>query len=229
MPKSRPERVVAEAPAVRAVLFDLDGTLADTAPDLAGALNRMRTARGLAPISIATARPVASAGSRGLLKVGFDLDPADPEYESYKQEFLANYAERICVETRLFEGMAELLDALEARWLAWGVVTNKPERFTLPLLDALHLRSRADCIVSGDTCPQAKPHPAPLLAASAALRLPEASCIYLGDDERDTQACLAAGMRSIVARYGYLGNGRPWESWGAHGAIGAPLELLALL
>jgi phosphoglycolate phosphatase len=213
---------------VQAVLFDLDGTFADTAPDLGGALNRQRVARGLAPLALEAIRPYASAGARGLLRAGFDLAPGDADYETMRDEFLALYENALCRDSRLFAGIPELVSALESQGLEWGIVTNKAARFTLPLLDALGVRSRARCVVSGDTCPQPKPHPAPLLAASAALGIEPAACIYVGDDERDTQASLAAGMRSVVARYGYLG-GRPWELWGAHAAIEAPLDLLDLL
>ncbi|MCU0804635.1 MAG: HAD-IA family hydrolase [Burkholderiales bacterium] len=213
---------------VRAVLFDLDGTFADTAPDLGGALNRQRAARGLAPLPLETIRPHASAGARGLLKIGFDRAPGDPDYDAMRDEFLALYEASLCRDSRLFAGIPELVAALEARGLSWGIVTNKAARFTLPLLDALGVRSRAGCVVSGDTCAQPKPHPAPLFAASAALDTEPGDCIYVGDDERDTQASLAAGMRSVVARYGYLG-GRPWEAWGAHAAIETPLALLDLL
>lgn len=213
---------------VQAVLFDLDGTFADTAPDLGGALNRQRVARGLAPLPLADIRPHASAGARGLLHVGFGLSPGDADYEAMRVEFLALYEGALCRDSRLFAGIPELVSEIESRGLQWGIVTNKAARFTLPLLEALGVRAQAGCIVSGDSCPQPKPHPAPLLAASAALRIDPAACIYVGDDERDTQASLAAGMRSVVARYGYLG-GRPWELWGAHAAIASPLDLLALL
>jgi phosphoglycolate phosphatase len=213
---------------VSAVLFDLDGTFADTAPDLGGALNRQRKARGLQPLPLETIRPHASAGARGLLGVGFGIAPGDADYEAMRDEFLALYEGALCLESRLFDGIPELVSALESRGLEWGIVTNKAARFTLPLLDALGVRERARCIVSGDTCPQPKPHPAPLLAGSAALGIEPGRCLYVGDDERDTQASLAAGMRSVVARYGYLG-GRPWELWGAHAAIESPLDLLALL
>ncbi|MCU0896953.1 MAG: HAD hydrolase-like protein [Burkholderiales bacterium] len=213
---------------VSAVLFDLDGTFADTAPDLGGALNRQRKARGLQPLPLETIRPHASAGARGLLGVGFGIAPGDADYEAMRDEFLALYEGALCLESRLFDGIPELVSALESRGLEWGIVTNKAARFTLPLLDALGVRERARCIVSGDTCPQPKPHPAPLLAGSAALGIEPGRCLYVGDDERDTQASIAAGMRSVVARYGYLG-GRPWELWGAHAAIESPLDLLALL
>ena len=213
---------------VRAVLFDLDGTFADTAPDLGGALNRQRTARGMQPLPLEEIRPHASAGARGLLGAGFGIAPGDADYDAMRDEFLALYERALCRDSRLFDGIPELVSALESRGLEWGIVTNKAARFTLPLLDALGIRSRAGCIVSGDTCAQPKPHPAPLLAASAALGVEPGGCLYVGDDERDTQASIAAGMRSVVARYGYLG-GRPWELWGAHAAIESPLDLLALL
>ena len=212
--------------ATQAVLFDLDGTLADTAPDLGGALNRQRERRGLPPLQIDRVRPHASAGARGLLAVGFGLAPGDPEFESMREEFLSLYRERLCEETRLFTGMPELLDELERRGIPWGIVTNKPERFTFPLLDALDLAARAGCVVSGDTCAHPKPHPAPLLAASQRLAVVPGGCVYVGDDERDTQASRAAGMRSIVACYGYLGSGRPWQEWGAHAGIERPEELI---
>ncbi|MGA8054465.1 MAG: HAD-IA family hydrolase [Burkholderiales bacterium] len=211
-----------------AVLFDLDGTFADTAPDLGGALNRLRERRGLAALPIDTLRPHASAGARGLLAAGMTIVPGHPDYDILREEFLTLYAERLCEGTRLFPGIAELIEALDTRALPWGIVTNKPERFTLPLLGALEVRTRAACVVSGDTCPQAKPHPAPLLSASAALAVPPADCIYVGDDERDTRASIAAGMTSVVALYGYLG-GRPWQQWGAHHTIQTPLDLLPLL
>lgn len=213
----------------QAVLFDLDGTLADTAPDLGGALNRQRQRRGLPPLPVAQVRPHASAGARGLLAVGFGLSPGDADYEPMREEFLALYGERLCEETRLFPGMPELLDELERRGVAWGVVTNKPERFTRPLMDALALGARAGCVVSGDTCAHPKPHPAPLLAASQRLAVDPGDCLYVGDDERDTRASLAAGMRSIVACYGYLGSGRPWQEWGAHAGIERPEDLVAHL
>ncbi|HSD60253.1 MAG TPA: HAD hydrolase-like protein, partial [Burkholderiales bacterium] len=157
------------------MLFDLDGTLADTAPDLGYALNRQREMRGLAALPIAEIRPHASAGARGLLKLAFALEPGHPDYDLMRAEFLDFYAERICRDTRLFDGVPELLDALEQRRLRWGVVTNKPARFTLPLLVLLGLERRASCVVSGDTTPYPKPNPAPLLAASELLKLePEA-------------------------------------------------------
>ena len=213
----------------RAVLFDLDGTLADTAPDLARALNRVRAAHRLAPMPVEITRPYTSSGARGLLKVGFGLDPGDERYEALRLEFLDFYAAGICVDTRLFDGMAELLDQLDQNRLPWGVVTNKAERFTFPLLQGLHLDERAACVVGGDTTARAKPHPDPLLHAAAALQLPPSACLYVGDDLRDVQAARAAGMRVIAAKYGYLGDGGSIESWQADAIIDHPREVLDFL
>jgi phosphoglycolate phosphatase len=208
------------------VLFDLDGTLADTAPDLARALNRVRAAQGLEPMAPETTRSYTSSGARGLLKVGFGLEPGDARYETLKLQFLDFYAAEICVDTRLFEGMAELLDQLDRERLPWGVVTNKAERFTIPVLQGLQLGERAACIVGGDTTARAKPHPDPLLYAAAALQLPPDACLYVGDDLRDVQAAHAAGMRVLAARYGYLGDGGSIESWQADAIIEHPLQVL---
>ena len=213
----------------RAVLFDLDGTLADTAPDLGRALNRVRAINGLAPMPLAITRPYTSSGARGLLKVGFGLDPEDERYEALKLQFLDFYAAEICVDTRLFDGMAELLAQLDQDRLPWGVVTNKAERFTLPLLQGLRLGARAACVVGGDTAARAKPHPDPLLHAAAALRLPPAACLYVGDDLRDVTAARAAGMPVIAAKYGYLGDGGAIESWQADAIIDHPLQVLDFL
>ena len=213
----------------QAVLFDLDGTLADTAPDLARALNRVRAAHGLEAMPLETTRPYTSSGARGLLKIGFGLNPGDESYEALKLEFLQFYAAEICVDTRLFDGMEELLLQLEAKRLAWGVVTNKAERFTLPLMQRLRLGGRAACIVGGDTTARLKPHPDPLLHAAAALNLSPSACIYVGDDLRDVQAARAAGMRVLAAKYGYLGDGGAIESWQADAIIEHPREVLDFL
>lgn len=211
------------------MLFDLDGTLADTAPDLARALNRVRAAHRLAPMPVETTRSYTSSGARGLLKVGFGLEPGDERYDALRLQFLEFYAAEICVDTRLFEGMAELLDQLDRDRLPWGVVTNKAERFTLPLLQGLRLGGRAACVVGGDTAARAKPHPDPLLHAAAALQLPPAACLYVGDDVRDVQAARAAGMRVLAAKYGYLGDGGAIESWQADAIIDHPREVLDYL
>ena len=209
----------------RAVLFDLDGTFADTAADLAYALNCMRASRGLRPVAIEVTRPVTSMGARGLLGVGFDILPGHADYAAMRDEFLQIYATNLCRDTRLFPGMSELIDTLEARELRWGIVTNKAERFARPLLDQLQVGTRAACIVGGDTTPHLKPHPAPLLAACTIMALAPSKCVYVGDDRRDVEAGRAAGMRTIAVRYGYLNGGDP-ESWGADAVIATPQELL---
>ena len=213
----------------RAVLFDLDGTLADTAPDLARALNRVRSANGLAPMPLEITRPYTSSGARGLLKIGFDLDPGDERYDALRLQFLDFYAAEICVDTRLFDGMAELLDQLDQERIPWGGVTNKAERFTLSLLQHLRLGERAACVVGGDTSARLKPHPDSLLHAAAALQLPASACVYVGDDLRDVQAARAAGMRVLAAKYGYLGDGGSIESWQADAIIEHPRQVLDYL
>lgn len=215
---------------IKAVLFDLDGTLADTAPDLGHALNRQRIDRGLSSLTIDLVRTEASAGARGLLGLGFQIKPGDSGYEVMRDEFLNFYEERLCQDTRLFPGIAELLDQLEARHLLWGIVTNKPGRFTNPLLQQLGLSSRAACVISGGDTVNYKPHPEPLLAAMHVISVAPSECIYLGDDIRDVEASLAAGIEPIIAKYGYLGNdSEPPESWGAKYLIEHPKDLLKYL
>ena len=213
---------------IQAVLLDLDGTLADTAPDLGHVMNRMRTARGLPALPLATMRPFTSHGARGLLGIGLDVTPGHADYNALRDEFLDIYAANLCRETRLFPGMAELLAELERRAVLWGVVTNKAERYTFPLLELLALRSRAACIIGGDTTGRIKPDPAPLLAASERIGVNPQHCIYLGDDRRDMEAGRAAGMTVVVAKFGYL-NGNDPETWAADGMIDQPLELLQYL
>ena len=214
----------------RAVLFDFDGTLADTAPDLGGALNRLREQQALPPLPMATVRPYASSGARGLLRIGFGLKPGDAGYEEMRQAFLAHYEAAICVDTRLFPGIADLLAQLEARNIAWGIVTNKATRYTGRLVELLGLAGRVGCVVCGDTTPHLKPHPAPLLAAAAQLALAPAQCSYVGDDLRDIQAAQAAGMASVAVEYGYHGaeNGHP-RSWNADAVIAQPGDLIRWL
>lgn len=211
---------------IHAVLFDLDGTVADTAPDLCGALNRQLVRHGRQPMSPEQVRIEASNGARGLLKLGFGITPDDSEYGSMREEFLDLYAEKLCEETRLFPGMVELLSALEASVIPWGIVTNKPSRFTLPLLQALGLKRRAVVIISGDDTNHSKPHPEPLLTASQKINIPPQNCLYLGDDLRDVQASRAAGMQPIIAGYGYLGSHSHPDTWGADGIIQHPKNLL---
>ncbi|HMM47907.1 MAG TPA: HAD-IA family hydrolase [Thiobacillaceae bacterium] len=214
---------------IRTILFDLDGTLIDTAPDLGRALNLQRARHGLPPLADDIIRSQASHGARGLLGVGFDLHPDDASFARMREEFLQLYAENICHHSRPFPGILDLLDQLERRGLAWGVVTNKPARFTEPLLSILDLAERAACIVSGDTCPQPKPHPAPMLTAAELCGTAPGECLYLGDAERDIQAARAATMPALVATWGYLNACDDPRSWGAHAEIDHPIETLDYL
>ena len=214
---------------IKGVLFDLDGTLADTAPDLAFALNRQREKHGLEELPFLTIRPYVSQGGRGLMKVGFNLAPGGRNYDARRAEFLNFYEERLCHDTQLFPGIPEVLAKLEAKGLPWGVVTNKIERFTLPLMRKLKLNRRASCIISGDSAVNFKPHPEPLLLASGKIGVPPPDCVYVGDDERDVQAARAAGMQSMVARYGYLGKDARPEAWGANAYILSPHEILQFI
>lgn len=214
---------------IDAILFDLDGTLADTAPDLAAALNRVRRARGLDPVPLARLRPYASHGARGLLGAGMGVSPDHPEYLALRDDFLVEYEAALCVETTLFADIDVVLDAIEARTLAWGIVTNKATRYTLPLLESLGLADRAGAVVCGDTTPFAKPHPAPLLAAAERLGVHPRRCLYVGDAERDVTAGVAAGMRTIIARYGYIEPDDTPDNWPADGIVADPASLLAWL
>lgn len=215
--------------AIDLVLFDLDGTLADTAPDLAAAANRQRLDRGLQPLPVSELRPLASHGARGLIGRALGLQPGDADYEAARIEFLAYYEAAICVHTRLFAGMAETLAGLESGARRWGVVTNKASRFTAPLLARLGLLARAACVVSGDTTPHAKPHPAPIHHALAACGVEPARALYVGDDLRDVQAGQAAGVATVIAAYGYLGEHADIASWGGDHVIASPPQLLRLV
>jgi len=208
-----------------AVLFDLDGTLIDTAPDLVGALDDLMREQGREPLPYALARGYASHGSNGLVRLGFpDLD--GDRAESLRRRFLDLYAARIARESRLFEGCDALLDRLEAQGRRWGIVTNKPAFLTDPLVAALGLDRRAGCVISGDTLPERKPHPAPLLHAAALIGADPTRCLYVGDAERDIQAARAAGMPVIIAGYGYLGPEDDPEAWAADGTIDDPRAVL---
>jgi 2-phosphoglycolate phosphatase len=211
---------------VDAVLFDLDGTLADTAPDLGAALNRVRQAQGLDPVPLETLRHSSSHGARGLLRTGLGVLPEHPQYTVLRDAFLAQYEAALCVDTKLFAEVEALLDAIEGRSLRWGIVTNKATRYTAPLIAQLGLDKRTAAVVCGDTTPHPKPHPAPLLAAAQLLRVAPARCVYVGDAERDVTAGIAAGMRTIVARYGYIEAHEAPESWPADGHIHRPAALL---
>lgn len=214
------------------ILFDLDGTLADTAPDLGGALNRVLQEEGRPPLPADTTRPIISHGVRGLLRVGFGLTPDDNAYAALAERLLAHYTANICAETRLFDGMDALLATLERDGIHWGIVTNKPTRFTDPLVAALGLTQRAACIVSGDTTARPKPWPDPLLHACTLAAVSPARTLYVGDDIRDIQAGHAAGMPAIAAAWGYLGTDDPIHTWGADAIADTPhtfLSALALL
>ena len=213
----------------QAVLFDLDGTLADTAPDLARALNRLRAEQRLPPLPLALTRPHTSSGARGMLGVGLGLAPDDARYADLRERFLDYYEQDLCVETKLFDGVAELILQLRARGLPWGVVTNKAKRFTEPLLRRLDPRPSPGCVVSGDSTPKIKPAPDSLLHAAELLDLAPAECLYVGDDLRDVQAARAAGMPVIVAAWGYLGDAGDPSGWGADAVIGHPLDTLKFL
>jgi phosphoglycolate phosphatase len=214
---------------VSAVLFDLDGTLIDSAPDLGHAANVMRADRGLSSLPLEQYRPLCGAGARGMLDIAFSIGPDHADFEAMREEFFRNYASCMTERTYAFDGVAELIDALGARGLPWGVVTNKSQRFTDPLTAAIPLFVTAAAIVSGDTTPHAKPHPAPLFEAARRLGLAPAQCLYVGDDERDIVAGHAAGMRTVAATYGYLGKSTNVASWNAHAQINSPLALLQLL
>ena len=214
---------------IRAVLFDLDGTLVDTAPDLGYALNLQRSRHGLARLPDELIRPQASHGARGLLGLGFGVKPDDAKFAAMREEFLELYAANLCRHSQPFPGVLDLLDGIESRGLKWGVVTNKPARFTEPLMSLLDLAERAACIVSGDTCPQPKPHPAPMFAAAELCAAAPAACLYLGDAERDIEAARAAGMPALVAAWGYLDATDTPHTWGAHAEIRHPLDTLDYL
>jgi phosphoglycolate phosphatase len=209
----------------RAVLFDFDGTLADTAPDLAAAVNRMRVEQGREPLPLSDLRPFSSAGARGLVHAAFGIKPDDAEYPALRETFLEYYAERICEHTKLFPGIAELIAELQRRRIAWGIVTNKATRFTERLVAELKLDP--DCVACGDTTPHLKPHPAPLLHAAHQIQVSPKDCFYLGDDLRDMKAAHAAGMRAIAVEWGYHhpDSGGP-VSWDAAAIIRHPLELI---
>lgn len=211
------------------VLFDLDGTLVDTAPDLALALNLQRERHGLPLLPLEIIRPHASHGSRGLLGIGFGITPEHACFAAMREEYLGYYDLVFTRSPRVFDGIEEVLGALERAGIRWGVVTNKPRRFTQPLLAALGLSARTACIVSADEVACPKPHPDMLLLACKLAHVGPEACIYIGDAERDIQAGRAAGMRTLIAGYGYLdAHDRPQE-WGADGMIANPIELLSEL
>jgi 2-phosphoglycolate phosphatase len=212
-----------------AVFFDLDGTLADTAPDLGGALNRVRAEEGLSAVPLAQLRPVVSQGVRGLLRVGFALQPEDAAYAELQTRVLAHYAVDICRDTTLFPGIAELLTLLEENDLPWGVITNKRSVYTDPLVDALQLSQRAVTVVSGDTAGKPKPAPEPMWHACQHAGVDPQKCWYVGDDLRDIQAAHAVNMRAIAAVWGYLGDGLPPEQWQADALAQQPGDIARII
>ncbi len=214
---------------VKAVLFDLDGTLIDSAPDLGAAADKMRLDRGLPSLPLAHYRPLAGSGARGMLQLAFGITPEDAQYNDMRDEFFANYEAALTVLTQAFDGVPELIQTLLDQQVAWGVVTNKMERFTHPIVGGMDLFKTAGAVVSGDTTPHPKPHPAPLLEAAQRMGLEPQHCVYVGDDERDILAGRAAGMWTVAAHYGYLGQGVPASDWSAHAHIHSPLALLKIL
>ncbi len=214
---------------VRAVLFDLDGTLIDSAPDLAGACNEMRAERGLAALPYAELRRMVGSGARGMIGASFGLAPGAPEYEALRDEFLARYELRMMRETKVFDAMLPVLSWLDERRIPWGIVTNKATRFAAPIVTGLGLVSRAATLVCGDTVAHSKPHPAPLLEAARQLGVAPPGCVYVGDDRRDVDAGRAAAMATVVAGWGYLGAGDAPAAWGADHLLQHPDELPALI
>ena len=214
------------APGITAVLLDLDGTLVDTAPDMGAALNELLSDYDLSPVDYVTYRSRVSHGAKGLIDLGFGTEFAEQNFATLRHRFLQLYAQRLCRETRVFDGFLQVLDILEARGVPWGIVTNKPAGLTEPLVEQLGLMKRATCVVSGDTCARAKPDPMSLLHAAEILQRSPASCLYVGDAERDIQAATAAGMRSLVASYGYLDAADRPDAWRADGLVESPGEIL---
>ncbi len=214
---------------MQAVLFDLDGTLVDTAPDLGHALNLQRQRHGLPFLADEVIRPFASHGSRGLLEVGFGLLPEHDSFENMRAEYLDLYTQVMTRQPVLFAGMEDTLNAIEQRGIRWGIVTNKPRRFTLPIVEHMGLHQRAVTVISGDDAPQPKPSPQTLLLACERMGVDPRTVLYVGDAERDVQAGNAAGMTTLVALFGYLGITDNPKDWGAHGLINTPIELVTYL
>ncbi|MNS81266.1 Phosphoglycolate phosphatase [compost metagenome] len=214
---------------IQAILFDLDGTLIDSAPDLGAAADQMRVVRGLPSLPMADYRPFAGSGARGMLRVAFGLHPEDEQFPVMREEFFQNYERRMTQDTTVFDGVSEMLTNIVTRQLQWGVVTNKSKRFTEPLSRQMSLFATAGAVVSGDTTPHAKPHPEPLFEAARRIGVAPESCVYVGDDERDILAGKAAGMYTVAAVYGYLGEKQSVAHWQADDVIESPHELLKRL
>ena len=213
-------------PNIRTVLFDLDGTLVDTAPDMAHALNLLLKEQQRDALPFDVIRPYVSHGALALVRLGFMLEPGDAAVERLRQRFLEIYADNLCRETHLFPGISQLLAQLHAKGLNWGIVTNKPAYLTEPLLAQLDFAQEAACIVSGDTTNNRKPHPEPMLHACVAAGSAPAQSIYVGDAERDIQAGKQAGMKTVVALFGYIPDDEDPKRWGADALIRAPMEVI---
>ena len=212
-----------------AVLFDLDGTLVDSAPDLAGAANDMRLSRGLDPLPYAVLRPMVGSGARGMVGVALQVHPGDADFMALRDEFLQRYEVRLTRETVVFSNMQPVLKKMTQSGMVWGIVTNKMARYAEPLVSALGLHQTSAVLVCGDTTAHAKPHPAPLIEAANRIQVPATRCLYVGDDLRDVQAGKAAGMRTAAAAWGYLGNGESVRDWDADHLLEQPQDLLQLL
>ena len=220
---------ILKQPVTRAVLFDLDGTFADTAPDLAAALNQVLAEEGRAPLPYEIIRPVVSHGGIALIKLGFNFDEQHIDFERLKNRFLSIYEANISVLTRVFDGIDDVLEQLEQQHIAWGIVTNKPSWLTDPLLLQMGYSQRAASIVSGDTTRQRKPHPEPLFYACREINCQPSECIYIGDAQRDIEAGNAAGMTTLTALFGYIEDGDSPENWGADAMITKPAEIIEYL
>ncbi len=212
----------------QAIFFDLDGTLIDSAPDLGAAADKMRTDRGMPSLPLDLYRPMAGAGARGMLKIGFGMAPDHADFASMREEFFQNYERNLVERTYAFDGVADMLGSLKNQGIAWGIVTNKSQRFTNPLARLMPILHGACAVISGDTTPHAKPHPAPVLEAAKVAGYAPERCWYVGDDKRDIDAGIAAGMFSVAAAWGYLGE-HAVDSWGAHAVAHQPAQLLELL
>ncbi|MET0087290.1 MAG: HAD-IA family hydrolase [Sedimenticola sp.] len=220
------EQAASHGRPIRVVLFDLDGTFADTAPDLAFALNQTLIRHGRQPLPDAVIRPHVSHGGKALIRLGFGIEPEHPDFEIYRKDLLEIYRNNIHRETALFPGMDDVLNTLERHGIAWGIVTNKPSWLTDPLMQSMGLDDRAACIVSGDTTSNSKPHPEPILHACRIAGGEAAECLYIGDAERDIEAGRVAGTATLTALFGYIGEDDNPDNWGADGSVATPVEIL---